>query len=270
MTSGNNPYAAPRSDRREPGAEAVSAAGIFDRDKYLLKQKLIAISEKYFVYGEQDEVLLHVKRPARVLAHLLNLFVIVLGVLVAMGAAAGLIIAEQPVLGVIVGGVLLVAAIALGVRLSPLRHLEFRAGGPEGRILLSISQDNRWTIPHFWFTLRDGDGAVLARFQKNIFWNLFRRRWYVHAPDGSLAFLVKEDSVLKSILRRMAPDIIAAFMRTNFVFLEADGQQRLGAFNRKLSFRDNYVIDLGADTERSLDRRIAVAAAVLLDTGERR
>jgi hypothetical protein len=40
--------------------------------------------------------------------------------------------------------------------------------------------------------------------------------------------------------------------------------------NRKLAIRDHYVLDLGEDPQRQLDRRIAIAAGVLLDTGEKR
>jgi len=45
---------------------------------------------------------------------------------------------------------------------------------------------------------------------------------------------------------------------------------RSGEFNRKLTILDRYVLDMRADTTRSLDRRIALALGVMLDTGERR
>ena len=49
----------------------------------------------------------------------------------------------------------------------------------------------------------------------------------------------------------------------------ADGE-RLGEFNRKLTLFDRYVLDLSADPTRSLDRRIALAMGVMLDTGDGR
>jgi hypothetical protein len=80
---------------------------------------------------------------------------------------------------------------------------------------------------------------------------------------------VQEDSWMFALLRRFAPDWIAVFLRTNFIFSASDGK-KLGEFNRKLSFRDSYVLDMTADPQRTIDRRIAVAMGVLLDTGERR
>jgi hypothetical protein len=61
-------------------------------------------------------------------------------------------------------------------------------------------------------------------------------------------------------------------LRTNYVIVRgssADGD-RLGEFNRKLTLFDRYVLDLSADPTRSLDRRIALAMGVLLDTGDGR
>jgi hypothetical protein len=44
----------------------------------------------------------------------------------------------------------------------------------------------------------------------------------------------------------------------------------VGEFNRKFTLLDRYVLDLSRDEERALDRRVAVAMGVMLDTGERR
>ena len=47
-------------------------------------------------------------------------------------------------------------------------------------------------------------------------------------------------------------------------------QQILGEFNRKFTLLDRYVLDLTHDLQRTLDRRVALALGVMLDTGERR
>jgi hypothetical protein len=44
----------------------------------------------------------------------------------------------------------------------------------------------------------------------------------------------------------------------------------VGEFNRKFTILDRYVLDLSRDSARALDRRVAVAMGVMLDTGERR
>jgi hypothetical protein len=61
-------------------------------------------------------------------------------------------------------------------------------------------------------------------------------------------------------------------LRTNFVIVDGSnpGGLVLGEFNRKFTLFDRYVLDLSLDPTRSLDRRVAVALGVMLDTGERR
>ena len=44
----------------------------------------------------------------------------------------------------------------------------------------------------------------------------------------------------------------------------------IGEFNRKFTILDRYVLDMTADPAHELDRRIALALGVMLDTGERR
>ncbi len=43
-----------------------------------------------------------------------------------------------------------------------------------------------------------------------------------------------------------------------------------GRYDRKLTLTDQYVLDLRPDAARLLDRRVALALAILLDTGESR
>jgi hypothetical protein len=61
-------------------------------------------------------------------------------------------------------------------------------------------------------------------------------------------------------------------LRTNFIILAGDGSDRreLGQFNRKFTLFDSYVLNMSTDPEQTIDRRLAVAIGVMLDTGERR
>jgi hypothetical protein len=49
----------------------------------------------------------------------------------------------------------------------------------------------------------------------------------------------------------------------HFIFLN-DGQQ-IGELRRRIGIRDVYELDLAADPERVLDRRLALAVAVGMD-----
>jgi hypothetical protein len=53
------------------------------------------------------------------------------------------------------------------------------------------------------------------------------------------------------------------------MFVRPDGSI-LGEFNRKFTILDRYVVDLTDDPDRYLDRRIALALGIMLDTGEGR
>ena len=109
---------------------------------------------------------------------------------------------------------------------------------------------------------------VLAEFRKNTLWNLVRRRWLVRDAAGMLICRVLEDSIILSLLRRLVGSLFG-ILRTNFIFLASDGRV-IGRLNRSFTLLDRYVLDLSFDPERTLDRRLAVAIGVMLDSGERR
>jgi len=110
---------------------------------------------------------------------------------------------------------------------------------------------------------------VLATFRKNYLHNFLRRKWQAMAPDGSLICVAKEDSIILSLLRRFLGPMFG-LLRTNFIICASNTEDVMGEFNRKFTIADRYVLDLTADQDRYLDRRIALALGVMLDTGERR
>jgi hypothetical protein len=75
----------------------------------------------------------------------------------------------------------------------------------------------------------------------------------------------KEDSILLALVRRFFTRLVPLC----FIFCLPGGQV-VGEFNRKFTLLDRYVLDLSKDPSRALDRRVAVAMGVMLDTGERR
>ena len=60
------------------------------------------------------------------------------------------------------------------------------------------------------------------------------------------------------------------YLRTNFIFFNEDEEKSFGCFDRKFSAYQNYVLDMTSDSEQVVDRRIAAALGVLLDTAETR
>ena len=71
----------------------------------------------------------------------------------------------------------------------------------------------------------------------------------------------------------LPPILVVGLLRTNFILVvpEVEGvESTRGEFNRKFTVFDRYVLDMSRDRPRMIDRRLAVALGVLLDTGENR
>jgi hypothetical protein len=251
----------------------------FQQDKYLLKQQLLTIAEKYDIATEQGSVILFAERPRHLARGMLAALV---GVIVFFGMIwGGIVIAESfvtptgphpvaDVVGVVVLLLAFPATIAAIIVLSPLRHTTLYRDESRGEKLLEIRQDQKVALINATFTVRDGAGKVIAKFRKNYLYNFIRKRWHVLSPSGTLLFVAMEDSIMLSLLRRLLGPLFG-LLRTNFIIRQGGEEgSTIGEFNRKMTLFDKYVLDLSADRLRVLDRRLAVALGVMLDTGERR
>ena len=254
---------------------------VFDHDKFLMRQKRIAINEKYIVHDAQDRPILFVERPTYLLRSILAtcgvMFVMMAGtigsfVMMAVadnfgGAGSPLMIAAF-VLALLAT---LMLTFASAVYFFPKRHVTFWRDKERGDRLLEVNQDSKLQLINATFTVKDQDGLPIARFSKNIFSNILRKCWRCTTPDGSPLCCAYEDSIILALLRRFLGTMMG-LLRTNFVLVEGrdPGGRILGEFNRKFTLFDRYVLDLTPDSTRSLDRRVALALGVMLDTGERR
>lgn len=244
----------------------------FAFDLLLIHQRVLSLSERYDVLDPQGAPVFHVRRMLRAggvaLAGVGRLvFIIILFYFAWRFFAAGRLLAAL---------ILLWAAGPLGDLVflfsAPFRHifiyLAWGAGDPEAAPpVLSVSQDSRSPL---WrrFTLFDDLGGPVAQFEKRQWTDLYRRQWRVYSPSGELICRILEDSWPRAIARRLLGNFFG-LLKTDFHFYDPQGQ-RLGSYTRRWTLLDRYVLDLRADPWRRLDRRVALAAGILLDTGERR
>jgi len=262
-------------------AIAVQADGVFDRDRFLLRQKRIAINEIYDVRDDHDASLLYVRRPTypfrRILAILAGIFVAIalLGVsLVVPIQLVGRDAPNSPLLGLaVLAGTMfsIITGVATSIGLSPKRHVSFYRDPSRQECVLEVRQDSKFMPIRMTFTVVDPRAGPIGKMSKNVLFDLFRKRWRVDEPAGGTVCTAFEDSIILALLRRLLGPLFG-LLRTNYLIVrggDADGE-RLGEFNRRLTLFDRYVLDLSADPLRSLDRRLAVALGVMLDTGERR
>ena len=116
---------------------------------------------------------------------------------------------------------------------------------------------------------QDGHIGILSHiFGKS----LVRSTWRLATPDEEEIAIAHERSQTVGILRRaidFVPDI-GGLIPIPYNFDILVGGEVIGHLNRKFNLRDQYVLDLTGDPERKLDRRLAIALAVGLDTLQNR
>jgi uncharacterized protein YxjI len=255
-------------------APTSQADPVFDRDIFLLRQKHLAINEKYTVSDESGTPIVYVERPAHLLRNLLALLVGTIAAIAVfslfVGGAVALGKGGLPAALLMLGWpVAFVTLAVVGSAVSKKRHITFYRDEAKRERLLEILQDRKLQLIIATFTVRDARGQALARLRKNYIYNIFRKRWEIRTMAGQVAFVAKEDSIILSLLRRVLGPMFG-LLRTNYVFLGPDGRSVLGEFKRKMTILDRYALDLKRDRQRKLDRRLALALGVILDTGERR
>ncbi len=110
-------------------------------------------------------------------------------------------------------------------------------------------------------------GVLEKRFKQS----LIRSTWSIlDASEDEIAW-ARERSAHIAIVRRIKDLIPYGEMVPipyHFTFLR--GEREIGELTRVLGVRDKYILDLSADAERALDRRLAIALSVGLDAFQAR
>jgi uncharacterized protein YxjI len=254
-----------------PKSQADSA---FDRDIFLLRQKHLAINQKYQVSDEQGNAILFVERPTyfwrTVLALLGAYLVTAAAYTLTITAAAEASLQGGAAIPVMLVMLLLpVLFVTVAMALSKKRHVTFYRDESKTQKMFDVLQDKKVQFPMRTYTVRDASGTPLASFKKNYLYNLFRKRWEMRSTNGTVLCVAKEDSIILSLLRRVLGSLYG-LLRTNYLITRGSGDTVVGEFKRKFTILDRYVLDLSPDRRRDLDRRLALALGVMLDTGERR
>jgi uncharacterized protein YxjI len=258
------------------------ADSVFNRDIFLLRQKHFAINQKYQVSDEEGNAILFVERPTyfwRTILALLGAYIITMVAYTLVMMALGQLPQTPPTaqtaqtpdspLAALALMALPVLFIVIAMALSKKRHVTFYRDESRTQKMFDVLQDKKVQFPMRTYTVRDATGTPLASFKKNYLYNLFRKRWELRSMSGTVMCVAKEDSIILSLLRRVLGPMFG-LLRTNYLITRGTGDTVVGEFKRKFTILDRYVLDLSADRRRDLDRRLALALGVMLDTGERR
>ena len=136
--------------------------------------------------------------------------------------------------------------------------------------LLIVSQESALTIINFTFVVKDANGTIIGYLRRQGLQSIFRRVWHVEDAQGRTIVLAMEDSWSKAILRRLmgSHGLLSMLVLTNFIIVRADKEPPIGEFNRRLTLTDKHILDMSNDPTRTVDRRLAVALAIVLDNIE--
>jgi uncharacterized protein YxjI len=101
--------------------------------------------------------------------------------------------------------------------------------------------------------------------------SLIRSTWRLTDATDQEVAIAQERSLPMAIARRVIDFVpYGEWVPIPYNFdLLSDGRT-IGHLSRKFQLRDRYVLDVGGDAERRLDRRLAIALAVGLDTLQNR
>lgn len=105
-------------------------------------------------------------------------------------------------------------------------------------------------------------GERIGVLQRRFAQTLLRTTWVILDADEGALGEVTEASMARAVLRRIA-DMFDLPLLYHFSIL-VEGRQ-VGEVRRVLTLRDRYIMTLGGDFDRRIDRRLAVAQLVVLD-----
>jgi len=115
------------------------------------------------------------------------------------------------------------------------------------------------------------DGSKVGEIQKVFGSSLLRSTYTLFDAGGNELARVRESKLWVALFRRfigLIPyvDTVAEWLPIPYDFDFLRGEELLGTHRRRRwKWRDIYDLDLSADTERTLDRRLVLAAAVGMD-----
>jgi hypothetical protein len=115
----------------------------------------------------------------------------------------------------------------------------------------------------------DRIGVLRHKFRES----LYRSTWHIGGPDEQDVGIARESSTAIGILRRGVDFVpyVGEFIPIPYNFEIVVGGEVVGRMNRRFArVRDQYILDLAGDPDRTIDRRVGVALAVGLDALQNR
>jgi hypothetical protein len=157
-------------------------------------------------------------------------------------------------------------------KLAVKEHIRFFADESESQELFSIRARSWLDTGGSRYDVDDAHDGRIGVLEHVFGKSLLRSTWRVSNAQEEEVAIARERSTAAAILRRgidFVPDI-GGLIPIPYNFEILAGDTRIGRMDRKFQLRDRYVLDLSGDPEKRLDRRLAIALAIGLDTLQNR
>lgn len=127
--------------------------------------------------------------------------------------------------------------------------------------------------PRARYRVTDAQEADIGELGKAFRSSLVRSTWRICSPSSEEIAWASERSLFRSLLRRLIGlagliPLVGNLIELIPILYHFDfyrGDQQIGSLERRLGFRDRYVLDLSGDGEHAIDRRLAIGLGVAMD-----
>ena len=139
---------------------------------------------------------------------------------------------------------------------------DFRFYTPEDEAVLKVTTDQILDVAASYTVTDERSDEVVGALKRD--WTFLQHRWQLIDTDNNVIGTIEESSLPMALLRRF----VFEFFPFKYQITSPDGEL-LGKLDGKFSIRDTYELDMSMDEDKAIDRRLAVAAAVLIDAIEK-
>jgi uncharacterized protein YxjI len=124
--------------------------------------------------------------------------------------------------------------------------------------------------PRATYDVTDPRGEQVGKLRKVFGKSLLRSTWQMYDAAGEEIASARERSLLVALFRRLVGFVpfigdFADWLPIPYHFDYFVGDDRIGGLERILGVRDRYRLDVSADADRTIDRRVVLALAVGMD-----
>jgi len=151
-------------------------------------------------------------------------------------------------------------------------HIRFFADEGESQELFHIQARTWLDTGGSKYDVVDAQEGTIGLLEHLFKQSLLRSTWRISNGAGEEVAIAQERSQAMAILRRVidfVPDY-GGLIPIPYNFDIVSGGSPIGKMDRRFKLRDSYVLDLSADPGKTLDRRLAIALAIGLDTLQNR